>query len=313
MTYIQVRAKSGLHAGASWVADRSQVIIGSDPNADVFICDTDVPYVLLSLRRFGRRYQIETIHPEAKTNSALSQPGETSLFAGHELTLNFRHIQLDLFVQHGKQGWGSSVSDTYQRLGYAILYGLRNIGAKAIVGFLFLVSLLLTSYVLFFGSVGTVQAEAAQHFAERAAASKGPDVPMVKMGEQLVRNLVAEITAFAEDASIQSLVVSSKADTVSMEGELTRAQMLAFEDKLIRLTKDYGENVDINARLALTPEQKLVDEISVQQLILGSRTVAILRDGQTLYEGGEYKGFKVVSIDSGKVVLQGKSRYEVIL
>lgn len=313
MTYIQVRAKSGLHAGATWVADRSQVIIGADPNADVFICDSDVPYVLMSLRRFGRRYQIENIHQEAKTNSAHSQPGETSLFAGHELTLNFRHIQLDLFVQHGKRGWGGSVSDTYQRLAYAILYGLRNIGAKAIVGFLFIISLLLTSYVLFFGSVGTVQAEAAQHYAERAAASKGPDVPMVKIGEQLIRNLVAEITAFAEDASIQSLIVTSQEDSVSMEGEVTRVQMAAFEDKLIRLTRDYGENVDITARLALTAEQKMVDDISVQQLILGGRTVAILRDGQTLYEGGEYKGFKVLAIDSNKLVLQGKSRYEVIL
>lgn len=313
MTYVQVKAKSGLHAGATWVASKSHVTIGANPNADVFICDSDVPDILLLLRRYGRRYQIENIHPEAKTNNTNDQPGETSLFAGQDLTVNFRHIQLDLFIQHGKQGWGSSVSDTYQRLWYAILYGLRNIGAKAIVGFLFLVSLLLTSYVLFFGSVGTVQAEAIQNFEERSAASSAPDVPMVKMGEQLVNNLVSEISAFAENAAIPSLVVSSQEDAVSMEGEVSRAQMAAFEEKLIRLTRDYGENVDITARLKLTDEQLVVDEINVQQLILGSRTVAILRDGQTLYEGGEYKGIRVVTIDSSKVVLQGKSRYEVSL
>lgn len=310
---IQVRAKSGLHAGATWLVKSSYVVMGASPRADVFLCDVDTPDVLLSLRRFGRRYEVETLHPDAKSLTADQKVGETSLFAGQSLTLDFRHIQLELNVQSSAAGFGQSMADTYSRFAYAVLQLLRSIGAKAIVALLFLASLMVTTYILFFGSVGTVKAEAISTFAARSLPKPVPDVPMVKIEAELMNNIVSDITSFAESVNISDLHVKVEGTEINLKTEVSRQQMQAFEKKLIKLALDYGQDVDIRAEAKLTSEQQVIDGIDVEQLILGQQPVAILRDGERLFEGGTYRGIQVVKINSEGVVLKGAATYEVVL
>lgn len=313
MINIQVRAKSGLHSGATWVAKNSFVTIGANGNSDVFLCDSEIPDTLLTLRRFGRRYQIETIHPEARVYAGEGKATETSLFAGQVLTLDFKHIQLEIYVQQGKQGWGSAASDKYQRFAYAILQLLRNIGAKAIVAILFLISLGVTTYILFFGSVGTVKAEATEIYKQRLAYSSAKDTPHVNTDEQLMSNIVSEITSHAETQNIRKINILSEGSEIQIDAVVSRAQMAAFENKLIKLAKDYGQRASFKATLKLSDEQMVVDNIEIQQLLLGEQRVAILNDGERLYEGGQYNGLTVNSIDSSKVILTGTSKYEIII
>lgn len=311
MTYVLVKARSGLHAGATWSCGKSFVSMGANPNSEVFICDNDAPDTLMTLRRFGRRYQIETLHPEVKLSGAECKPGESSLFSGQELTIDFRHVQLYVSIQHGKQGWVGPVGDFYQRIWYAILNGLRNIGAKAIVAMLFLISLLITSYILFFGSVGTVQAKAVKTHEQRLAAGEVPEVKKLEVSEQIRQSVLNDLSSFLENENIRTVDIQSVKDQLTLEGNVSRKQLYALEKKLIRLATDFGDHFNIKAKFELSKEQSLVDGIQVHQLIIGSRSVAILDNGEKIYEGGNYEGLKVMRIDTEKLVLEGDTRYEV--
>ena len=66
MIHIQVKAKSGLHAGAVWRLDNSLVSLGANSQSDVFLCDPEIPDTLITLRKSGRRFNIETLHSEAR-------------------------------------------------------------------------------------------------------------------------------------------------------------------------------------------------------------------------------------------------------
>jgi len=56
---LQVKAKSGLHAGAVWNLSKSFVTLGGSARADIFLCDPEIPDSLITLSRYGRRYVIE--------------------------------------------------------------------------------------------------------------------------------------------------------------------------------------------------------------------------------------------------------------
>lgn len=310
---IQIRAKSGLHAGATWSLDKSFVSLGSHPNSDVFLCDVDIPDVLLTLRRLGRRYDIEALSPEAKTLTNDRKPVEKSILCGQSFTLDFRHVQLEIQALNPTNSLGSSLADRYARLFYWILTGLRHIGAKAIIAFVFLISLFTTSYILFFGSVGKVNANPAILPAHKLTASSPVNISRLELDKQMMQNVLNELNLFIAAEGIQSIVVQSSANSVSLEAELSRKQLVAFENKLKNLARDYGDQISINAVAQLSTEQKVVDQFGVAQLILGEQPVAILRDGQRIYEGGIFKGLLIQRIDNEKIVLKGQANYEISL
>ena len=312
MIHIQVKAKSGLHAGAVWRLDNSLVSLGANSQSDVFLCDPEIPDTLITLRKSGRRFNIETLHSEARLTAPDQKKVDNTLFPSQLLTLDFKHIQIELQIVNGTSGLMSSLNDGFARTLHQLVQLLRGIGARAIVALLFIIGLLLTTVVLFFGTAGVVKSE--------ASVIKKPDLnntyklkPLSTLESRMAENVANEINDFAIRASTNQLSVKVDDDRVDIDAELSRAQSIGFEKLLDRLVIDYGEKVDIRARLALTEEQRRIDEIAIEQVVLGSRPVVILRDGARLYVGGQYQGVNLLSVDSRKVVFQGETVYEVVL
>ena len=312
MIHIQVKAKSGLHAGAVWRLDNSLVSLGANSQSDVFLCDPEIPDTLITLRKSGRRFNIETLHSEARLTAPDQKKVDNTLFPSQLLTLDFKHIQIELQIVNGTSGLMSSLNDGFARTLHQLVQLLRGIGARAIVALLFIIGLLLTTVVLFFGTAGVVKSE--------ASVIKKPNLnntyklkPLSTLESRMAENVANEINDFAIRASTNQLSVKVDDDRVDIDAELSRAQSIGFEKLLDRLVIDYGEKVDIRARLALTEEQRRIDEIAIEQVVLGSRPVVILRDGARLYVGGQYQGVNLLSVDSRKVVFQGETVYEVVL
>ncbi len=310
MIHIQVKAKSGLHAGALWRFDQSFLTMGAHPQADVFLCDPDIPDNLITLRKMGRRYEIESINGEARLTSPDLKKVEATIFPSQLLTLDFRHVQLELEVLTASYGLASSMRDKAARGLYRMVQFLRGLGARAIVAFLFIVSLLITTTVLFFGTAGVVKSQASIAN-KKPVAQKASNV--VPIQDRMATNIAQEFNEFAQRMSTSAMRVNIQGNQVKIEAELSRTQSVEFERLLTRVTQDYGTQVQIQAQLRLTPEQKKIDNIQVEQVVLGTKPVIVLRDGERLYLGGDYNGVKLVGIQADKVVFQGTAMYEVLL
>jgi uncharacterized membrane protein (Fun14 family) len=155
MIQLQVKAKSGLHAGAVWNLSKSYITVGGSSRADIFLCDPEMPDTLVTLCRYGRRYVIEGMDPSAKLISHNNQKTEKTIFPSQTLTVDFRNTQLDLSLVNSNQGLG--INDALTRFFHGILRLLQGFGAKAIISMLFLVGVLLTVIVLFFGENGVAK------------------------------------------------------------------------------------------------------------------------------------------------------------
>lgn len=243
MIHIQVKAKSGLHAGAVWRLDNSLVSLGANSQSDVFLCDPEIPDTLITLRKSGRRFNIETLHSEARLTAPDQKKVDNTLFPSQLLTLDFKHIQIELQIVNGTSGLMSSLNDGVARTLHQLVQLLRGIGARAIVALLFIIGLLLTTVVLFFGTAGVVKSE--------ASVIKKPDLnntyklkPLSTLESRMAENVANEINDFAIRASTNQLSVTVDDDRVDIDAELSRAQSIGFEKLLDRLVIDYGEKVD---------------------------------------------------------------------
>ena len=321
MIYTLIKAKSGLHAGATWCFEHS-ITLGANGQADVFLCDPGIPDTLVTLRKAGRRFYIENLHKDAIINSADQKKIDNILFPNQSVSLDFKHIQLEINILNSANGLLTALTDNLSRVGHAFTRLVRGLGTKAIVGLLFLVGLLLTTMILFFGTAGVVQSEAsvmskAQAKADatdQEAAQNKAIVQVASLEDRMSQNVADEMKVFAQRANAQYLDIKVDGTKVNIDTELSRAQAVEFERELVRVSRDYGDKVEIMATLQLTEEQKKVDAIDIEQVILGTRPVIILRDGARLYLGANYEGLNVVSIDSRKVTLKGsESVYEVNL
>lgn len=313
MIHIQVKAKSGLHAGATWKLDNSNVTLGANSHADVFLCDPDIPDTLLTLQKRGRRYNIENLYPEARLSAPDQRKIDNILFPSQLLTLDFKHIQLELMVVNGTSSMMSALNDSFSRTLYNIVQLLRGIGARAIVALLFVIGLLLTTVVLFFGTAGVVKSEASVIEKPDLKKDTYRAAPLGALETRMAKNVAIELNNFAEQISNNQMKVTTDGTQVNADVVLSRAQAVGFERLLTRLAVDYGSQVQIAAKLELSEEQLRVDQIEIEQVVLGNRPVVVLRDGVRLYVGGTYQGVNLTSINSNKLVFQGDATYEVML
>lgn len=314
MIYTIVKAKSGLHAGATWRLDKSLLTMGASSKADVFLCDPDVPDTLLSLRKMGRRFRIDSLHEDARLKSVDDREIGEVLFPSQVISLDYRHIQLEIQIQTASYNLSNAFGDSFGSVFYGILSALRNLGARAFVSLLFLIGFILTVMIVFFGTAGVVKSEAKVKEVEPIPRTLLRDPPSETAIEQrMAVSVDTELRDFGHRSSIEHFVVSVAGDEVTVDASLNRAQGIEFERELVRLARDYGKQVSLVAKLEFTDEQKLVDSIEVERMLLGARPALILRDGSRLYPGGVFNGLTVVSIDSQKVVLKGSNVYEVVL
>lgn len=314
MMYLLIKAKSGLHSGATWKLDKHFFTLGASPNADVFLCDPGVPESLITFRRCGRKIRIEKANEEVRFRSTDNRDVSEVLLPSQTAIMDFRHIQMELQVLTSSYNFSSAFGDRFTYLFHDCVQMLRNFGIKAFFGLLFLISLSITGLVLFFGTAGVVKSEASSlnKTAERAKLLK-PAPPQLKMDQIMALNAAQDMQDFAQRVGAKVFDVKVNGTEVEVNAQLSRAQAIQFEQELRRQSRDYGEKIDLRASLDFTDEQKAIDSLTVERIVLGSRPALVLRDGSMLYVGGDYRGLKVMSIGARQVVLYGSSTYEVNL
>lgn len=309
-----IRAKTGLHAGATWRFDQSGVTIGASPKADVFLCDPDVPEELVTLKRSGRKYELINLNKDAHLTSGEEKKIEDVLFSGQSGTLTFRHVQLEIQAVRTTFGPLAALSERCSVFFYSLLYFLRQLGAKAVVAALFMISLAMTTLVLFFGTAGVAKSEATPLKKEsQKDASAQRKQAVIQVTERIARQAVEEFEQFAEVNKADDFSVQLQGQNIRIQGELSRYQIQRFEKELMQVNRDFGDKVSIHAEISLSQEQNKVDLLDIEQVMLGSHPVIILRDGSRLYIGGTYNDMSVIGIESDKVILKGESTYEVTL
>lgn len=314
MIYLLVKAKSGLHAGATWKLDKHRFTFGASSNADVFLCDPGVPESLITFRRHGRKIRIEGANEEVRFRSTDNRDVSEVLLPSQTAVMDFRHIQMELQVLTASYNFTNAFGDRFTYFFHDCIQVLRNLGIKAFFGLLFLISLTITGLVLFFGTAGVVKSEASSlnKTAERAKLLK-PAPPQRSMDQQMAVNAAQEMQDFAQRVGAKVFDVKVNGTEVEISAQLSRSQAIQFEQELRRQTRDYGEKIDLRAALEFTEEQKAIDSLVIERIVLGSRPALVLRDGSMLYVGGDYQGLKVMSIGARQVVLYGTSTYEVNL
>lgn len=311
MMQLQVKAKSGLHAGAVWNLSKSYITLGGSARADIFLCDPEMPDSLITLTRRGRRYLIEGMDPLVKLISHDNNRIENAILPSQSLTLDFRHIQLDVtLVNTSGQGVVADLRESTARFFQGMVRFVQGLGARAIVAFLFMIGMLLTSMILFFGTAGVTKTQASILDKKKQQEEPAEQVPL---GVTMAKNIVQDLELFAKKLGTKNISVKQNKDQVEIDAELSRVQGAELERELMRYSRDYGDFVQLKAQLRLTAEQKIVDDISVAQIVLGKAPAVILRDGAMLFEGGRYNGLTISSISTDRVIFQGSTTYEVIL
>ncbi len=316
MIYLQVKAKSGLHAGAVWQLSGGQVSLGAASTSDVFLCDPEVPDSLITFKRLGRRFEVHNKDPQVRLVSSESKKVEQAIFPSQLVYLDFRHIQLEIQVINAAHSMVAMLRDHSTRSIHHMVQLIRGIGAKALVALLFIIGLLLTTMILFFGTAGVAKSQVKP--VEKSDSAQAPKHMQNKpaplpLDAQMAKVLADEVSVFADRIAVQGLEIVVNSNQVSVSGEVSRVQMSRFEQELARYASDYGAMVDIRAQMSLTQEQRRVDSIEIEQIILGSQPLLILRDGARVYLGGSYNGVELTAVNSEKVVFKGETQYEVTL
>lgn len=313
MIQLQVEAKSGLHAGAVWYMSRSRIMLGASSGADIFLCDPEVPNSLVTLVKRGRRYIIEGLDPTARITSADDKPFNNTLFPDQTLTLEVRNVQLELSTVSIAYGLASRFGESTTRFFYGVLQFLQGLGAKAIVALLFLVGLMLSTMVLFFGTAGVAKTHASVLDDYKKAAIAKPPLPQPDIGTMMAANVVQDFEKLGKKLGDGTIEAKHDKNAVTISARLSKLQMIEFEKELRRVGRDYGELVKIDAAVEITPEQQKVDQIRVSQVIMGKTPAVIVDEGTMLYVGAVYKGVTLSSVNTSKIVFKGQATYEVNL
>ncbi|NJM31689.1 MAG: hypothetical protein HC848_00820 [Limnobacter sp.] len=313
MTHLQVHAKSGLHAGATWSLEQTFVFVGSNPNSEVFLCDSGVPDRLLALRRSGRKYIIDSLHDDARLVSSDQNPADRVLMPAKTLKVDFQHIQLELSIQTGSGGMVYSLADTLDRAVYSTVQFLRSVGLRAVMALLFLIGLAITVGVMFFGTMGGVEMRPKPADSALESLDMSVDSPKLPLSKQMARTVATELGGFAEKYKTDKMSVQVEDTKVALQAELSRAQLNVLEGLMTRLMRDYGRFVDLQATVSLTPQQQALDKIEVAKVVLGQKPVVVLRDGSRLYLGARVEDAELIGISTDRLTFEADTLYEVML
>jgi len=309
MICIRVRAKSGLHAGATWTLSNNVIALGSNTHADVFLCDPEIPSSLISLKKVGRKYLIDYLHDEVRSSSQ-----DRVILPSQVLSINYRQVQLELDVLNVSSNFIASIGDSANRYFYAFVKFLRGFGLKAFASLIFLLTFLLTVMIVFYGTTGgeKVEASVLKH-SKQSSTPQGNEKSVSDSSNPMARAVAGELDHVARELKIRDLNIQVNKSGVNLNAALSRVQTAGLEKALSRLATDYGQTVQIKAKVQLTAQQRVVDSIQVEQVVLGQRPVAVLQDGSRLFLGAQYHGVKLIAIDANKLVFSGDTTYEVML
>jgi type III secretion protein D len=152
---------------------------------------------------------------------------------------------------------------------------------------------------------GKVQQLAAQEESAAQAAVEVPEVPVspAKLAEEFTR-------ALAERELKERLDLQLDAQQWEIRGSLDADERQRFERLLVRFTESRKPAFPIKVSL-VSPAELL--PFKVVEVISGKGASIVTDAGERVHVGDVHQGWKLLSVDAGKVAFQGRQRVEVVL
>lgn len=318
MLTLKIEVTSGLHAGARWTFDHGIVTLGGHANSEVFLCDEGIPDKCMRLRIFGNRITFEDMAAEVRYLGQAGKAVNRTLYVGQTINFSCRQVQFSVSAcDESSMLWNRMLTNGSRLFG-GMVELVRSIGPGTVLAISCLIGLLVTTVILFFGTVRPPDYQALPASDSPSSTNTNtytPPPPVPPLGEQLLRVVKSELAEFQGRQKLDDFVVHSdlQQGSITIEGRLSRSQLRKFESLLKQIASDHGNQIDILATVDLSKEQKSVDKIEVAGVLLGTHPALLLRDGTRLFVGANYQGVVLDQISENGLVFVGNTRYEVPL
>jgi hypothetical protein len=316
MNLIQVEILSGLHKGASWEFTSGEISIGGSPNCSVFLCDEHLPDQCLHLKMIGNRVSLIYLDSEmGGIEDLISRVGKW-IYPDQFYTFNSKGIEFSVSIKDVSGDVWSRLGNVAARLLGNVADTVQAMGVRLVVGISLGLGVLSTVTLLFLGS-GTGVLNAAQKprvdYYDPAKIGTNPSDTQLAVPVTAEESVLNELLEFSKTYSATYNEATAKDGSVKVQAQMNRAQLSNFEKLLQKLVLDYGDKVSVQASIQLSPEQKIVDQIVVQSVMLGEQPVVTLENGERLFVGAFYENLRLQQVTPNGLVLVGESTYRVPL
>jgi hypothetical protein len=316
MNIINVKVLSGLHEGAEWSFTSGEVMIGGNAQCTIFLCDDEVPEYCVTLKIIGNRITCLYVDEKVAGAEELASRIGKWVYPDQHYELDCNGIKIQLSVLDASGQLLTSVSNFFKRHSNTVFDCVQRMGVQLVVGTSIALSCLSSVLLIFFGS-GTPSSNAATNLKvdyQNAAQIAESNVLSAKTSAAMLQFVKDDLTNFAQKNSIEYGEFKVENGSVEIKAEMSRKHLKKFEALLEKTAKFYGNNISLKVDVALSEQQRTVDELLVKSVKLGSQPAVVLESGERLFVGASYKGLELIKINQNEIVFKSDdSVYEVFI
>ncbi|OYU04368.1 MAG: type III secretion protein [Pseudomonas sp. PGPPP1] len=294
---FELRVLNGSQQGAALPLFGEQWCIGSSAEADLVLYDPAIAGRHVWLRRIVERWCVQAEEGLVQDDSGqlLAQIADLSA------DLPFSISGIRLCVSLADQPWPLEpepvVLETSPGTSPELpLSTMPKVTQKRWMGGLLVVAILVTAAGLMNTDDHQPQASLMQAASPKIDLATAPEVR-----QQLLKMLNERDLA-------QRVKLEMINGQVSLNGEVTQEQMALLSRMLVRFGEQFESPVPVMSRVREGSSQP---PFKITQIVGGANGHVVLEGGQRLFLGDEVEGLRLVSIDNGRLIFDGRQRYEV--
>lgn len=294
---FELRVLNGSQQGAALPLFGEQWCIGASTDADLVLHDPAIAQRHVWVRRIEDRWCVQA--EEGLVQDAFGTV--VAQIADLAVDLPFSISGIRLSVSLADQPWpdepeAALPQDSQEPPQKLSLSTMPKATQKSWMWGLLLIAILVTAVGMMNAEDSQPQASSIQATLKKIELGSAPEVR-----QQLLKMLTER--DLAQRVTLQ--VVNGQ---VSLNGEVSQEQMALLSRMLARFTERFDSPVPVMSRVRETSSQP---PFKIVQIVGGANGHVVLEGGQRLFLGDEVEGLRLVSIDNGRLVFDGRQRYEV--
>lgn len=294
---FELRVLNGSQQGAALPLFGEQWCIGTSAEADLVLYDPAVAGRHVWLRRIAERWCVQA--EEGLVQDDLGQLLAQIADLAADLPFSIGGIQL--CVSLTDQPWPREpvpvmLETSHETPPELPLSTMPKSTQKRWMGGLLVVAVLVTAVGMMNTDDHQSQASLMQAVSQKVDLATAPQVR-----QQLLKMLNERDLA-------QRVTLQMINGQVSLIGDVTQEQMALLSRMLARFGEQFESPVPVMSRVREGSSQP---PFKITQIVGGANGHVVLEGGQRLFLGDEVEGLRLVSIDNGRLIFDGRQRYEV--
>lgn len=294
---FELRVLNGSQQGAALPLFGEQWCIGSGAEADLVFYDPGIAGRHVLLRRIAERWCVQAEEGLVQDDSGQLLAQIADLAADLPFTIS----GIGLCVSLADQPWPLEPEpvrlETLQETPPELpLSTMPKATQKRWMGGLLVVAILVTAAGMMNTDDHQPQASLMQAASQKIDLATAPEVR-----QQLLKMLNERDLA-------QRVNLEMINGQVSLNGDVTQEQMALLSRMLARFGEQFESPVPVMSRVREGSSQP---PFKITQIVGGANGHVVLEGGQRLFLGDEVEGLRLVSIDNGRLIFDGRQRYEV--